>query len=100
MLIKTSPIYSKLEQMKDEEIFEILEKNLIDIKHLHDQLEALDTYFKSETPPSERTKMKGVKVELGNLKNSIAAVNQKLHEYVARKDELMQLKKLGIDVQG
>jgi hypothetical protein len=99
MLIKTSPTHAKLEQMKDEEIFDILEKNLVEVKLIHDRLEALDTYFKSETPVSERNKMKGIKVELGNLKNSIALVNQKLHEYVARKDELVQLKKLGIDVQ-
>ena len=99
MLIKTSPIHAKLEQMPDEEIYGILEKNLIEIKLIHDRLEALDTYFKSETPPTERNKMKGIKVELGNLKNSIALVNQKMHEYVARKDELIQLKKLGIEVQ-
>jgi hypothetical protein len=98
MLIKTSPIYSKLEAMSDDEVFEILERNLLELKQIMDRLEALDTYFKSEAPPSERGKMKGIKVELGNLKNSIALVNQKMHEYVARKDELVQLKKLGIEV--
>ena len=99
MLIKTSPTYSKMEQLQDEEIYEVLEKNLIEVKLMADRLEALDTYFKSESPVAERAKMKGIKVELGNLKNSIAMVNQKMHEYVARKDELTQLKRLGIDVQ-
>ena len=99
MLIKTSATYGKLEQLMDEEIYTLMEKNLIEVKLISDRLEALDTYFKSETPVSERTKMKGIKVELGNLKNSLAMVNQKMHEYVARKDELVQLKKLGIEVQ-
>ena len=99
LLIKTSANYLRIESGTDAQLFELLEKNLLDLKQLHERLDALDTYFKSEAPALERGKMKGIKVELGNLKNSIAIVNQKIHEFVARKEEIEQLKKLGISVE-
>ena len=57
-------------------------------------MEALDTYFKTEVP---REKVKGIKIELSSIKNSIVKANQKKHEYVAKKEEYDQFKKLGID---
>lgn len=96
LLVKTSPAYAKLEAGDDQAIYDFLEKSLGELKQLHERLDALDTYFKSESPATERSKMKGIKVELGNLKNSIALVNQKIHEYVARKEEQEQLRRLGL----
>lgn len=98
LLIRTSANYLRIEAGTDTQLYELLEKNLLDLKQIHERLDALDTYFKSEAPSLERGKMKGIKVELGNLKNCIALVNQKIHEFVARKEEVEQLKKLGISV--
>ena len=57
---------------------------------------ALDTYFKSETTRSQRALIKGIKLEIGAVKNAVVKANQKKHEYVSRKEEVEQLKKLGI----
>ncbi len=96
LMVRTSANYVKLETSPEDQIYSMLEKNLAELKGFHDHLDAVDTYFKSEAPGLERSKMHGIKVELSNIKNSIALVNQKMHEYVARKDEKDQLKKLGI----
>lgn len=98
-LVKTSATWVKLETAKEEELYDLLGRNVAELKTFHDTLDAIDTYFKTEAPPAERNKLKGIKVELGNIKNSIALVNQKMHEYIARKDEMEQLKKLGMHVE-
>jgi len=98
LLVKTSSNYVKLETAQDDQIYELLERNLSELKSFYDYMDALDTYFKSEAQPSERNRLKGIKVELGNIKNSISLVNQKMHEFIAKRDELEQLKKLGISM--
>jgi hypothetical protein len=98
-LVKTSAASVRMESTSEDAIYELLEKNIADLKAMHLRLDALDAYFKAESPQNERARMRGIKVELGNLKNSIAGVSQKLHEFVAKKDEIEQLKRLGIKVE-
>jgi hypothetical protein len=42
--------------------------------------------------------IKGIKIEIGALKNAVVKANQKKYEYIAQKEEQEQLKKLGIKI--
>ncbi len=90
--------YQKLEQSDEERIYKVLSSTISDLQIYLIRLPALDTYFKSETSRSQRAMIKGIKVEISAIKNTVIKANQKKHEYVARKEESEQLKKLGIDV--
>ena len=87
-------IYQKLEQASEDQVYQFLNNYIGGLQSTHKKMEALDTYFKTEVP---REKVKGIKIELSSIKNSIVKANQKKHEYVAKKEEYDQFKKLGID---
>jgi hypothetical protein len=59
-------------------------------------LASLDEFFKSTMPVEERSRLKGIKVELTSLKSAVMKANQKKHEYVSQKEEQEQMRKLGI----
>jgi hypothetical protein len=40
--------------------------------------------------------IRGIKLEITAIKNSVVKANQKRHEYVSQKEEIEQLKKLGV----
>ena len=94
---RMSSTYQKLEAAPEEKAFAYLTQT---IEELHDillKLPALDTYFKHEVPKNQRSFVKGVRLETSALKNAVVKSNQKRHEYVSRKEEIEQLKKLGVD---
>ena len=43
-----------------------------------------------------RNKIKGLKIDLTSLRNAIINVNKKRGDYVSNKEEIEQMKKLGI----
>lgn len=93
---RMSPTYQKLEQSSEDRLFKILSNTIEEIQNYLLKLPALDTYFKSETPRTQRSFIKGIKLEITALKNAMVKANQKKHEYVANKEEEEQLKKLGV----
>ncbi len=95
---KMSTIYKRLESSSEEKIFEFLTFNIEELQLLLRKLPALDTYLKSEIPKELRVKSRGIKLELNAIKNTVVKANQKKHEYVSKKEEIEQLKKLGIKV--
>jgi len=94
---KMTTAYSRLEASQEDQIYRFLDTNLEDIKIFLRQLPALDTFFRSEIPKEQRSRARGIKLEVNAIKNAYIKANQKKHEYVARKEEIEQLKKLGID---
>ena len=60
------------------------------------QLNALDEFFKSTCQPSNKARIKGMKMDLEAMKNTLVNVNQKRAEYVSYIEEQAQMKKLGI----
>ena len=88
---------SRLESMDEKQLLTVLERAVRDAQNLHKTLSGLDEYFKSEAPPESREKIKGIKPELGTIKNAIIKANQKRHEYSAQLEEAQQLKRLGVD---
>ncbi len=86
----------KLENADEDQLLSVLSKNIEEIQAMHKILTALDVFFKSEADRDERDKMYGIKPELTGIKNAIVKANQKRHEYLSRKEEMDQMKRLGI----
>jgi len=87
---------SKLESMQEEQLIGFLERNVREVQSMHKTLTALDEFFKAEVDKEDRDKIKGIKPELGTIKNAILRANSKRHEYSAQKEEEEQLKRLGV----
>ena len=87
---------SKLESMQEEQLVGFLERNIRDLQSLHKILTALDEYFKAAVEQANRDRIRGIKPELGTIKNAILRANSKRHEYSAQKEEEEQLKRLGV----
>jgi len=96
---KMSTAYQRLEGAGEEQIFDFLNKNLGDLQLIYRRMEGLSTYFRSEFTQTERNKLKGIRLELTALKNSIVKTNKIRHDYVSRKEEEQQMKKLGIRME-
>jgi hypothetical protein len=86
----------KLESMEENQLIELLQRNMKDVQNFHKTLNGLDDFFKNEVDKSDRARIKGVKPELSALKNAATKAGQKLHDYNAQKEEEEQFKKLGI----
>jgi hypothetical protein len=93
---KTTAAAKKLEAATEDQLLSVLGKNIEEMQSIHKSMSALDIYFKSETPRAERERMRGIKPELSAVKNGIVKANQKRHEYIAQKEEVEQMKRLGI----
>ncbi len=87
----------KLDSMTEDQLLDILNRNLKDLQTIHKTLAALDDCFKLTAPPEIKDKIKGVKPDLSAIKNVIIAANQKRFEYSSLKEEEEQLKRIGID---
>ncbi len=98
LVSKMSSQYRKIEQAPEEKAFEFLTSNLTDVQLILRRLPALDAYFKTEVPKEQRNLVRGIKMEINAIKNAYVKANQKRHEYVSKKEEREQLKKLGIEV--
>jgi hypothetical protein len=88
---------SRLSEMDEKQLSSILERAVRDAQSLHKTLTGLDEFFKAEAPQENRDKVKGIKPELGTIKNAIIKANQKRHEYSAQLEEEEQLKRLGVN---
>jgi hypothetical protein len=88
---------SKLEAMAEEQLIGFLERSIRDLQSMHKTLTALDEFFKTQVDKMDRDKIKGIKPELGTIKNAILRANSKRHEYSAQKEEAEQLKRLGVN---
>ncbi|MDR2865516.1 MAG: hypothetical protein LBV68_07910 [Spirochaetaceae bacterium] len=87
---------AKLEAMDESQLVDILQRNTKDMLAIHKTLSALDSFFKTNVGHADRGKVRGIKPELGALKNAISRANQKMQEYQSLKEEAEQFKKLGI----
>ena len=97
LLSRNSSSWKRVSSAPEEQVYQFLEKGLEDLQRYFRRLSALDEYFKtSVTDPESKSKLRGIKVELATLKTSIIKANQKKHEYVAQKEEIEQMRRLGI----
>ncbi|MFW5801420.1 MAG: hypothetical protein ACOCVC_05275 [Spirochaeta sp.] len=96
ILSKMGTVSSRLDQAGEEQLFQFLHKNLEEVQLIYRRLQGLDAFFKTEMPRDSRKQVRGIKNDLVALKNTLANANQKRHDYVSKKEEIEQLKKLGI----
>ncbi len=89
------PAYNKLSNMTEEQIIGYLEKNVKDMQTYHRILTSLDDFFKANVQPDARNKIKGIKPELSQLKNTFIKANQLRYEYSAQMEADEQMKRLG-----
>ena len=95
---RVSTAYMRLENSNEEKLFEFLNTSVEELNYILKTLPALDTFFKSEIPRNLRSRIKGIKLEITALKNSVIKANQKKHEFVSKQEEHEQMKKLGINM--
>lgn len=98
ILARTGSGYKRLEEAGEEQLFMFLHKHIEELQLIHRRLTGLDTFFRSETPRENRVSLRGIKIELTAIQNSIVKANQKKHDYVAKKEEMEQFRKLGVDI--
>lgn len=96
MVSKQSLVYQKLDAQEETKTLEFLNKQMTDNNQMQIVLSALDEFFKSNAPISDRAKIKGLKMDLSIIKNILIKVNQYRAEYVALLEEKEQMAKLGI----
>ena len=97
MMVRNSQSWQRLASAPEEQVYNFLVKGLEDLQRYYRRLSALDEHFKNEiTDPESKPRIRGIKVELATLKTSIIKANQKKHEYVAQKEEIEQMRRLGI----
>lgn len=90
------PEYSKINAANETQILNFLGKQISENQNLFNTFVALDEYFKTNVPSSERLKVKGSKIEIDSLRNTIISANKKRGEYQSIVEETEQMKKLGI----
>ncbi|MDR3248421.1 MAG: hypothetical protein LBT39_06510, partial [Treponema sp.] len=90
------PSAQKLAAMPEDHLTQVLDRLIRDVQNTHKILTAMDEYFKTEAANEEREKVRGIKPELGTIKNAVLRANQIRHEYTAQKEEEEQMRKLGI----
>ena len=89
--------FRKIAAAAEETVLGFVNRQLADNWEILLQLNALDEYFKSQVAAADKDKIKGMKMELVTMKNTLVKTNQKRAEYVAVIEEKMQMEKLGID---
>lgn len=86
----------RLEAAGESQILSFLTRTIEQVQMFHRTLNGLDQYFKANTPPAQRPRIRGIKIELSSIRNSIIRANQLRYDYVARQEEAEQMKKLGV----
>lgn len=90
------PEYNKINASSDNAILNYINKQITEIQSFFTIANALDNYFKSAVDISHRQKVRGMQIELSALHNSLINANKKRADYVTAKEEIEQMKKLGI----
>lgn len=93
---KNSPGYQKIASMPEEKISEFVTAQITDCNKMMVILNALDEFFKSAASPNNKSKIKGLKIDITTLKNSVVKANQHRADYSSYIEEAEQMKKLGI----
>jgi hypothetical protein len=93
---KAAGQYQKLEAADEDQVLEFLSKQISELHVIHRRMNSLNTHFLSEVPRETRTRLRGIKIQLTAIRNGIVKANQRKHEYVSRREEAEQMKRLGI----
>ena len=95
--LKHLPGYQKIEKNTADKILEFLNKQISEAQRLVVQIAALDAFFKEAGNPDTKKLIKGMKMELTTMKNTIINTNQHRADYISLVEEEAQMRKLGIE---
>ena len=93
---KNSQGYQRVANIEEAKILDFVQKQTSECQSLVVQLNALDEFFKTTCAPQNKSRIKGMKMDIEAMKNALANVNQRRIEYVSYIEEQTQMKKLGI----
>jgi hypothetical protein len=93
---RNSMSYQKVETMDEQQILDLLTRQIAELNVLVKQCVGLDEYFKQVAPPEVRNQVHGIKIEISSIKNNLVKANQCRAEYASQVEEQQQMKKLGI----
>lgn len=93
---KAGPEFTKVSGYPEDKILEFVNKSISENQEILALLEAGDEYFKNHATAQERSKIKGLKMDLITVKNIIIKAIGQRSEYVNYIEEQEQMKKLGI----
>lgn len=93
---KSSAGYKKFLDAESSKVLDFLAKQIADIQKILILLKAFDDFFKNNAKAENRSKIKGLSMEIMALKNNLVNTNQRRAEYVSYVEEQEQMKKLGI----
>ncbi len=88
--------FSKIKNYPEQNILDYLNKSITENQEILTLLTAADEFFKQNADSHDRSKIKGLKIDLISVKNIIVKSIQKRSEYVGYIEEQEQMKKLGI----
>lgn len=97
---KNSAFYVKLAAKPENEIVDFINTHFVDLSRITERINALDVYFKTEVPKARRNAIRGTKLEVMQIRSLLTAVNKTKLEYLSAVEEIEQLKKLGIKLDG
>lgn len=95
--VKGAPGYERMLVQPEEKILEFVSAQLAESGRMLKILAGLDDFFKQTVAPANKAKVKGIKMEITSLKNTVVKANQVRADYVAHAEEAEQMKKLGIE---
>lgn len=90
------PEFAKIQSSTEDSILAFVNKQISEVQSDFTIINALDNMFKTETDISNRAKIKGMQIELSALRNSLINANKKRGEYASVREEIEQMKRLGI----
>ena len=93
---KKTQNYAKIEALPEGDILEFISGQIAEFQRLIAQLGALNDFFKAEAAPANKPRIKGFKIDIDALKNTIVKINHMRAEYVSYIEEQEQMRKLGI----
>ena len=88
--------YQKISSSNEEAILSFINKQISEMQSIFVTINSLDSYFKKEIEIELKPRVKGMQIELSALRNSIINANKKRSEYASYKEEVEQMKKLGM----
>ena len=95
--IKAVDVIDSVEKlMPEEKIAEFVGAQITECNKMMVILNALDEFFKNAANSENKSKIKGLKIDITTLKNSVVKANQHRADYSSYIEEAEQMKKLGI----
>ena len=89
-------VWQKLNQMNDQKLLDVLSETISEISGILRQCSGIDEFFKAAVKDAAKSKIKGIKIEISTIENTIHKVKKLQADYSSKIEEQQQLKRLGI----